>query len=391
MRGTSVARFSVIWVLVAGTVLLTTCGGQAATQYRLTGLGTFPGGSWSHAYGVNDAGQVVGESECLYEGPEPGTCYNVYGFVWQTGSGMRDLGDRVYVDCWSEAYSINATGQIVGSRGEGYGGSAFMWSAGGGMQAIPGMYCAYDVNDSGLAAGIYLDDYRQACVGNPTAGAVSLGGMWGVTPKWSEACSINNGGQVVGTAYFQTGNDEGCFSWWGAFIWDAAAGMSPVAEDAWGYGVNDSGQVVGMVLNGVSQYEAFLWESEPGLRMLGTLQNRSYSEARAINGLGQIVGTSGNRDPLTGTISEHRAFLWTESDGMGDLNELVDYSGDGWVLEYARDINNSGQIVGYGKNPSGQMEAFFLTPVPEPSSLLALVCGLGGIGGMVWRRRVVGA
>lgn len=25
-------------------------------------------------------------------------------------------------------------------------------------------------------------------------------------------------------------------------------------------------------------------------------------------------------------------------------------------------------------------------PVPEPSSLLALVCGLGGFGGMVWRR-----
>lgn len=29
---------------------------------------------------------------------------------------------------------------------------------------------------------------------------------------------------------------------------------------------------------------------------------------------------------------------------------------------------------------------FYGTPVPEPSSLLALVCGLGGLG-MVWRRR----
>jgi len=27
-----------------------------------------------------------------------------------------------------------------------------------------------------------------------------------------------------------------------------------------------------------------------------------------------------------------------------------------------------------------------LAPVPEPSSLLALLCGLGGLGGMIWRR-----
>lgn len=27
------------------------------------------------------------------------------------------------------------------------------------------------------------------------------------------------------------------------------------------------------------------------------------------------------------------------------------------------------------------------TPIPEPSSLLALVCGLGALGGMAWRRR----
>ena len=28
-----------------------------------------------------------------------------------------------------------------------------------------------------------------------------------------------------------------------------------------------------------------------------------------------------------------------------------------------------------------------LPPVPEPSSLLALVCGLGGLGGLMWRRK----
>lgn len=30
---------------------------------------------------------------------------------------------------------------------------------------------------------------------------------------------------------------------------------------------------------------------------------------------------------------------------------------------------------------------FFSEPVPEPSSLLSLLCGLGGIGGVMWRRK----
>ena len=33
------------------------------------------------------------------------------------------------------------------------------------------------------------------------------------------------------------------------------------------------------------------------------------------------------------------------------------------------------------------MDDMSVTPIPEPSSLLALLAGLGGFGGMIWRRR----
>ena len=47
---------------------------------------------------------------------------------------------------------------------------------------------------------------------------------------------------------------------------------------------------------------------------------------------------------------------------MLDLNDLVP-TGSGWVLEFADDINSSGQIVGEGFI-DGEFHAFLLTPVP---------------------------
>ena len=59
---------------------------------------------------------------------------------------------------------------------------------------------------------------------------------------------------------------------------------------------------------------------------------------------------------------------------MGDLNNDI-RSDSGWTLEDALGINDTGQIVGYGTNPSGQMDAFVLTPIPEPGLLaLLLLC-----------------
>jgi probable HAF family extracellular repeat protein len=43
-----------------------------------------------------------------------------------------------------------------------------------------------------------------------------------------------------------------------------------------------------------------------------------------------------------------------------DPNDLID-SQSGWVLSGAKDINNSGQIVGFG-NLNGEERAFLLTP-----------------------------
>jgi len=46
---------------------------------------------------------------------------------------------------------------------------------------------------------------------------------------------------------------------------------------------------------------------------------------------------------------------------MGDLNELAD-TDTGWEFHYAKDINDKGQIVGFGAY-EGQAHVFLLTPI----------------------------
>src|SRR5262249_16224655 len=82
-----------------------------------------------------------------------------------------------------------------------------------------------------------------------------------------------------------------------------------------------------------------------------------------LNSAGQIVGYSVPSGPYAS-----RAFLY-DAGTMTDLNSLLP-EGSGWSLLQATGINDAGQIVGSGSNPSGQFRGFLLSPT-----------GDGGAGG----------
>jgi probable HAF family extracellular repeat protein len=104
----------------------------------------------------------------------------------------------------------------------------------------------------------------------------------------------------------------------------------------------------------------------------------------AINSSDHIVGESRVNNPQL----EVRGFLWTPESGMMDLNALLVPEDNGWFIQAAYGINDSGYIVAEAQNAAGIFRPILLVPVavPEPTTL-ALVGGVASLRLWRWRRR----
>lgn len=166
----------------------------------------------------------------------------------------------------------------------------------------------------------------------------------------SDAEDINNAGQIVGQIQIPT--DSGCK--FRAFLHEDGGtlliGDLVPDQETRAIRINESGQVLVFVRNGLFAGGAYLY-SDGELQPIGNDQ----TNAHGLNDLGWVVGATGPR-------SETRAFLWIDGE-LYDLNELVpDLTG--WAeLESAGDVNDTGQIVGSGRRPDGVRGAFLLTPL----------------------------
>ncbi|KAB8316387.1 DUF3466 family protein [Tolypothrix campylonemoides VB511288] len=356
---TKVKKLTVLFGSAAVMTLGMNASAMAATMYDVTDLGNL-GQPFTFGYGINDAGQVVGSS-----GIVPNRA-----FLWNSSSGMTDLG-TLPGGTNSYAYDINNAGQVVGSSD----GAGFLWTSSTGMTPL-GTSTANAINNAGQVVG----GENRAFLWSSSTGSTDLGTLPGASS--SSASDINDNSQVVGTSSSR------------AFLWNSSTGMTslgtlPNKNTSFASAINNAGQVVGNSGNSNASQgsRAFLWSSDTGMIDLGLPPGRfpasesDWSFANDINDLGQVVG--GSNSGLNGP----RAFLWSSSTGMVDLNTLID---PGIRLDSATAINNQGQIVANRRVSSFDHRTYLLTPksstpVPEPLTTGGSI--LAGTGLLYLRRR----
>ena len=273
-----------------------------------------PGGTTSAAWGINNFGEVVGETLfCTFVNSN---CTQSFrrGFTFSNNSYtvLPTLGGSSSV-----ALGINDSRQVTG------------------YARIAGPAPSTDGDDHAF---IFHNGTMQDL-------ASTIG-----TPS-NMASSINSGGQVAGLASSNT-------SLRGAYV--LASGTATFFEQQGiSTDLNNSGQVVGRFNVGSDEGKARAFLFTGGVRQdLGTLMpGHENSAAHGINNPGVIVGLS---SPSWFSNQDQRAFIYRDG-VMRDLNELIP-ANSGWELNIATDINDAGQIVGNGiKN--GQSRAFLLTPM----------------------------
>ena len=368
----------------ATLVLCSLAACAARADYSFFDLGTLADVN-ATARGVNNAGQVVGYTSTVVNGQTTSTP-----FVWQNGA-QTNLGNLTG-GTKGASTGIGPDGTVVGfslkTGVTGY--HAATWKNGvstdigatlgaAGLKTNGSDSYANAVSSGGAIVGQYTPTG-----GSTTSAFISVGGTvtdlgnLGIPASIGRpvvsANAVNSSNTVVGFSYVATGSSH-AFSWSNGVMTDLGTlgGTTSAA-----YGINEAGTIVGNAFLTVGGYHAF--SSKNGVMTdLGTLGY--YSEARAINNLGDSVGFSS----LTNSLTTQRGVLFSGG-AVTDLNSFLP-AGTSAFIKDAWGINDNGWIVG-DATVNGATHAYLLrpNPVPEPASLSVLAFGALALVGRRRRR-----
>lgn len=371
MKAHSFGSISLALTAISLVGLTTSLPASAATLYSVLDLGFISEFDYVTATGINDLGQVVGESSNSSAG--------IVTFRTAPNSPINPATDNIdpkFPD-YSRSNDINNSGEVVATTFFGRLSSGIRTDTNGLLtNYLFPVVEANAINDSGQIAGRglvagcnygcgQLEVFNAVRVDVSNTGTVTIVDL-GIGGRGN---GINDLGQVIAGQYRTAPN-------------------SPVNREtdnigslggrgASGRDINNLGQVVGSSTNTSGQTHAFRTAANSAINPetddLGTLGG-DFSTANAINELSQVVGSSKLAN------SDIRAFLFDE-DTMFDLNSLI-ADGGNFVFTQAVGINEQGQIAvnGYFGSNSQTSRAFVLTPVPEPTTMLGVLAFGAGAG-----------
>jgi len=331
-----------------------------------TPLGDLPGGGFeSYAYDISTDGSVVVGYSKSSNGQEA--------FRWTQADGMGGLGDLPGGSFLSIARGVSTYGSLIVGQGNSINGrEAFRRPYPGSMAGL-GDLPGGDFDSQ--AYGVSMHGSIIVGQGNTINGAEALrwtsddrmfrlGDLDGGSVRSAARDVSSDGSVIVGWSSSSSGIE--------AFRWTPYGGMVGIGDLPGGLFSSEASSVSadGSVIVGSSRSsngsEAFRWTKDDSRMVgLGDFPGGIFSSyAKGVSEYGSVVvgyGTSSNGA---------EAFIWTQDNGMKSIKDKLVASGvnmSGWHLIEATGVSGDGtKIVGYGTNPSGQVEAWLVSIIPSP-------------------------
>ena len=319
-------------------------------NFNIIDLGTVGNDTASYARSINNSGVVVGDSVSSNG--------QTQGFVWSKW--WPNNGQMLGLKNSSSATAIDSSGVILG---HGNNNKGALWRSynpnSNGQKINHNATMAYNINDNGQVLASHGDP-SQTMIYSIWGGhnPVKAGGNMEI----KYASDVNTSGHVIGETSLGT-----------PYIWDMYNDSTELISSISGSAadINRSNEVVGTknadvtengtVLN-AGQKQAYIYKNGEVLE-LGYVGVGASSEAYAINEDGIVVGTSNGN-----------AFVWSADSGMLNLNDLLPDGSEWSNLSVASDINDLGQIVGWG-TINGETHSFIISDIvaaPEPKLIFIL-------------------
>ncbi len=354
-------RAKVFMLIIAIAVVLTLLPQGLFAQAVVEAIPDFPEGNFTKVEGISADGQTLVGNASI-----DSTRFTRHAFIWTRSGGLVDLGGYPGADTVSFAVDASANGNTV---------------------------AGYAKN---------TDNRDMTFSWTVASGLVPIGFLPGGTS--SKAIGISDDGTAI------AGNGSGSRG----FFWTATNGMTDIGnldpdnDFASVYGISGDGNtVVGFSRDADNRPRAFAWTPGGGMVNLGVLPGYDASIARDASTDGSVlVGSATLNDPngqiiqacrwvngvieplgwLPGPLQRTRAyfvtdngntvfgtgigtdstsgvFIWTQQDGMRDLESyLSEEQGvnlNGWLLGSLAGISGDGRVLtGFGISPEGRTKSW---------------------------------